>query len=159
MTMGLTAAPRSHPSRRMPSIGAGRHRMGALTGRSALVTGAGMGIGEGIARRLARAGANVALHCAGSVEGARTTAAEIERLGRKAIVVQGDLRDVAACERVVDAAIAAFDGLDILVNNAGVTRDQPFADTTEALYDEMFDLNMKAYFFCARRALPALEAS
>src|SRR5690349_11515743 len=99
--------------------------MGALTGRSALVTGAGMGIGEGIARRLALAGANVALHYAGSAAGAQAAAAEIERLGRKAIVVQGDLRRREECERVVDTALAAFDGLDILVNNAGVTRDQP----------------------------------
>jgi glucose 1-dehydrogenase/3-oxoacyl-[acyl-carrier protein] reductase len=133
--------------------------MGALTGRSALVTGAGMGIGAGIARQLALAGADVALHFAGSAEGAQAAAAEIERMGRKAIVVHGDLRHRAECERVVDAAVAAFDGLDILVNNAGVTRDQPFEETTEALYDEMFDLNMKGYFFCAQRALPALAAS
>ncbi|HET7092050.1 MAG TPA: glucose 1-dehydrogenase, partial [Thermomicrobiales bacterium] len=137
----------------------GGNRMGALNGRSALVTGAGMGIGEGIARRLALAGANVALHYGGSENGAKATAADIERLGRKAIVVQGDLRHRADCERIVDAAIAAFGGLNILVNNAGVTREQPFAETTEALYDEMFDLNIKGYFFCAQRALPALETS
>ena len=132
--------------------------MGALTGRSALVTGAGMGIGEGIARQLAMDGANVAVHYAGSAAGAEATAAAIRRLGCRTVALQGDLRHVADCERVVDAAVEALRGLDILVNNAGVTRDQPIEATTEALYDEMFDLNMKGAFFCARRALPHLEA-
>ena len=60
---------------------------------------------------------------------------------------------------MVAEATDAFGGLDILVNNAGVTRAGTIEETTEALYDEMFDLNMKGYFFCARAALPALERS
>jgi glucose 1-dehydrogenase/3-oxoacyl-[acyl-carrier protein] reductase len=59
----------------------------------------------------------------------------------------------------VDAAIAGLNGLDILVNNAGVTRSQSIEETTEALFDEMFDLNIKGYFFCAQRSLPALAVS
>jgi glucose 1-dehydrogenase len=133
--------------------------MGHLEGRSALVTGSGIGIGEGIARELAREGARVALHYAASAEGAHAAMAEITAAGGEAIALQGDLRFVADCERVVSEAAAAFGGLDILVNNAGVTRAQPFEDTTEALYDEMFNLNMKGYFFCAQTALPYLEAS
>jgi NAD(P)-dependent dehydrogenase (short-subunit alcohol dehydrogenase family) len=133
--------------------------MGILDGRSALVTGAGMGIGQGIARALAREGARVAVHYAGSASGAEQTVAEITGAGGEAFAIQGDLREVAACERIVDAAVEQFGGLDILVNNAGVTRAQPIEETTEALYDEMFDLNMKAYFFCARRALPHLQAA
>ena len=74
------------------------------------------------------------------------------------IALQGDLRFVADCERVVAETAETFGGLDILVNNAGVTRSQSIDDTTEELYDEMFDLNMKGYFFCAQAALPWLDA-
>lgn len=131
----------------------------ALAGRAALVTGAGLGIGQGIAIELARQGARVAVHYGGSAAGAEQTVAEITALGGSAFAVQGDLRQVADCQRVVDAAVAGLGGLDILINNAGVTRAQSFEETTEALYDEMFDLNIKGYFFCAQRALPALEQS
>lgn len=133
--------------------------MAHLQGRSALVTGSGIGIGEGIARELAREGARVALHYAASSEGAHAAMAEITAAGGEAVALQGDLRYVSDCERVVHEAAEAFGGLDILVNNAGVTRAQPFEATTEDLYDEMFDLNMKGYFFCAQAALPYLEAS
>jgi NAD(P)-dependent dehydrogenase (short-subunit alcohol dehydrogenase family) len=133
--------------------------MEPLAGRTALVTGAGIGIGEGIARELARQGAHVALHYSASGAGAHAAMAEITAAGGEAVALQGDLRFVAGCERVVAEAAEALGGLDILVNNAGVTRAQTIDETTEALYDEMFDLNMKAYFFCARAALPELERS
>lgn len=133
--------------------------MGALAGRAALVTGAGVGIGEGIARELARQGARVAIHYAGSSSGAHAAMAEITAAGGEAVTLQGDLRLAGECERVVDEAAEAFGGLDILVNNAGVTRANSIEETTEALYDEMFDLNMKGYFFCARAALPYLDRS
>lgn len=133
--------------------------MEPLAGRAALVTGAGVGIGEGIARELARQGARVAIHYSGSSVGAHAAMAEITAAGGVAVALQGDLRHVADCERVVVEATDAFGGLDILVNNAGVTRAGTIAETTEALYDEMFDLNVKGYFFCARAAQPALERS
>lgn len=124
-----------------------------LTGRKVLVTGAGLGIGQGVARTLAGAGAKVALHYAGSRTGAEEAVAAIEAEGGRAIAIQGDLRSAAECVRVVEEAIDWLGGLDTLVNNAGVTRAQPLGATTEALYDEMFDLNMKGYFFCAQRAV------
>jgi NAD(P)-dependent dehydrogenase (short-subunit alcohol dehydrogenase family) len=133
--------------------------MEALAGKAALVTGAGVGIGEGIAREMARQGARVALHYSGSSVGAHGAMAEITAAGGEAIALQGDLRLVSECERVVAEASEALGGLDILVNNAGVTRANTIDDTTEELYDEMFDLNMKGYFFCARAALPDLERS
>jgi glucose 1-dehydrogenase len=130
-----------------------------LSGKRALVTGAGMGIGQGIAIELARQGADVAIHYAHSEKDAKETASEIERLGVGHALVQGDLSRVVECERVVDEAANSLGGLDVLVNNAGVTRALAFLDTDEATYDEMFDLNMKGYFFCARRAVPhMLEA-
>ena len=130
--------------------------MGDLDGRSALVTGAGMGIGQGIALELARQGAAVVVHYAGSKKGAEETVAQIQSGGGKAHAVQGDLRFVDECAKVVDTAVEFLGGLDVLVNNSGVTRAQDFLDTTEALYDEMFDLNMKGYFFCAQRAVPTM---
>jgi glucose 1-dehydrogenase len=127
-----------------------------LSGKRALVTGAGMGIGQGIAIELARQGADVAVHYAHSEKDANETASEIERLGVGHALVQGDLSRVVECERVVDEAANSLGGLDVLVNNAGVTRALDFLDTDEATYDEMLDLNMKGYFFCARRAVPLM---
>jgi glucose 1-dehydrogenase/3-oxoacyl-[acyl-carrier protein] reductase len=118
----------------------------------ALVTGAGMGIGQGIALELARQGADVAVHYAGSEQGARETVAQIGAMGRRSLAVQGNLGDVEACRRVVGEAIRMFGGLDILVNNAGVTRALDFLETPRETYDEVFDLNMRGYFFCAQEA-------
>jgi glucose 1-dehydrogenase len=123
-----------------------------LSGKRALVTGAGMGIGQGIAVELARRGADVAVHFAHTEP--HETVQEIERSGKRAATVHGDLSKMAECERVVDEAVDSLGGLDVLVNNAGVTRALDFLDTDEATYDEVFDLNMKGYFFCARRAVP-----
>jgi NAD(P)-dependent dehydrogenase (short-subunit alcohol dehydrogenase family) len=127
--------------------------LGSLIGKAALVTGAGMGIGKGIALALAREGARVAVHYAGSKDGAEDTVRQIEEMGGTAALIRGDLRNVPDCERVVDTAIESLGTLDILVNNAGVTRAQSILDTDETIYDEVFDLNIKGQFFCTRRAL------
>ena len=126
--------------------------MSALEGKKALVTGAGMGIGQGIAVELARQGAEVAVHYAHSEPS--ETVSRIENLGGKAATVQGDLSKVAECERTVDAAAEALGGLDTLINNAGITKTADFLDTDEETYDSVFDLNMKGYFFLARKAVP-----
>ena len=123
-----------------------------LAGKLALVTGAGMGIGQGIALELAWQGADVAVHYAGSEQGARETVAQIEALGRRSVAIQGRLGDVDQCRRVVQEAIAALGGLDVLVNNAGVTRALDFLETSQEIYDEVFNLNMRGYFFCAQEA-------
>jgi NAD(P)-dependent dehydrogenase (short-subunit alcohol dehydrogenase family) len=128
--------------------------MSALSGKIALVTGAGMGIGQGIAVELARQGASVAVHYAGSEQGARETVADIEQLGKQAILLQGDLAQVSECRRVVDEAAAALGGLDIMVNNSGVTRSPGFLETTEETYNELFDINMRGMFFCSQQAVP-----
>jgi glucose 1-dehydrogenase/3-oxoacyl-[acyl-carrier protein] reductase len=133
--------------------------MGTLAGRRALVTGAGMGIGQGCALALAREGAAVAVHYAHSAAGAHETVAQIRAAGGTAVATGGDLARVAEARRVVDEAVAALGGLDILINNSGVTRALDFADTTEAIYDEVFDINMKGMFFCTQQALPHLIAS
>jgi NAD(P)-dependent dehydrogenase (short-subunit alcohol dehydrogenase family) len=126
-----------------------------LSGKKALVTGAGMGIGQGIALELARQGADVAVHYAHTEP--EETVKEIERSGTRYTTVQGDLSKTSECEQVVEEAADSLGGLDVLVNNAGVTRTLDFLDTDEAVYDEVFDLNMKGYFFCARRAVPYMR--
>lgn len=126
--------------------------MSDLSGKKALVTGAGMGIGQGIAVELARQGAEVAVHYAHTEP--EETVSRIEELGGKAVTIQGDLSEVGECERTVDAAAGALGGLDTLVNNAGVTEALDFLDTDEETYDAVFDLNMKGYFFLAKRAVP-----
>ncbi|MFN8522214.1 MAG: 3-oxoacyl-ACP reductase family protein [Chloroflexota bacterium] len=127
-----------------------------LTGRRALVTGAGMGIGQGIALALAAQGADVAVHYAHSAVGAEETARQILAMGRRASVIQGDLAKVADCGDVVERAVAELGGLDIMVNNGGVTRTADFERMTEAEYDEVFDINIKGYFFCAQAAVKHL---
>jgi NAD(P)-dependent dehydrogenase (short-subunit alcohol dehydrogenase family) len=125
-----------------------------LSGKKALVTGAGMGIGQGIAVELARRGAEVAVHYAHTEP--EETVSGIEKLGGKAVAVQGDLSRVDECEQTVDAAAEALGGLDTLINNAGVTKTLDFLDTDEETYNFVFDLNMKGYFFLAKRAVPLM---
>ena len=126
--------------------------------RAALVTGAGMGIGQGIALEFARQGYDVAVQYAHSGDGARDTVAQIVGLGRRAVALGADLRSPEACRRVVDDALAALGGLDVLINNAGVTDARPFLETDDDAYARMFEVNMRAYFVCAQRAVPALLA-
>ena len=128
--------------------------MSDLSGKKALVTGAGMGIGQGIAVELARRGAEVAVHYVHTEP--EETVSHIEKLGARAATVQGDLSKVGACERTVDAAAEALGGLDTLVNNAGVTKSLDFLDSDEETYDSVFDLNMKGYFFLTRKAVPLM---
>ncbi|MDP9363404.1 MAG: 3-oxoacyl-ACP reductase FabG [Chloroflexota bacterium] len=132
--------------------------MGTLDGRAALVTGAGMGIGQGIARELGRQGAAVAVHYAHSAAGAEETARAIRDAGGKAVVIGGDLGQVADCRRVVEDAAAVLGGLDVLVNNGGVTLAKEFDATSDEEFDRLFAINVRGAFFCAQAALPHLES-
>jgi glucose 1-dehydrogenase/3-oxoacyl-[acyl-carrier protein] reductase len=137
----------------MKSMGSKIELAAPLAGKRALVTGAGLGIGQGTAVALARLGATVAVHYAHSVEGARETVAQIKGRGGAACLVQGDLQRVDECIRVVNEAVDAMGGLEILVNNAGVSLARSILETDETTYDTMFDLNMRGFFFCSQQAV------
>lgn len=116
-----------------------------------LVTGAAVGIGQGIAIELARQGAAVAVHSAHS------DPAETLELAGSALALRGDLSRVDDCRRVVDEAAAALGGLDGLVNNAAVTRELAFEETDPVAFAELFDLNVRGCFYCAQRALARFD--
>lgn len=124
-----------------------------LGGKLVLVTGAGTGIGQGIAIALAELGADVALHYSRSAEGAREAVEYITSLSRRAVAIQGDLQAVDECRRVVDEAAAFLGGLDGLVNNAGITTTINFLDVTEADFDRSYHLNIRGQFFCTQQAI------
>lgn len=132
--------------------------MGALAGKLVLVTGAGTGIGTGIARECVRAGASVVFHYASSSKGALEAVEALASEGAKVTAIQADLSRVAECRRLVDEAASFLGGLDVLVNNAGVSRIKPFLETTPSEYNFVLNLNMRGYFFCAQRAVRYLLA-
>jgi 7-alpha-hydroxysteroid dehydrogenase len=126
-----------------------------LDGYVALVTGAGRGIGAGIAQAYARAGADVVLvaRTAGELE---DVAAAIQAAGRSATVIPADLTDVSRAVRIVERTIAEHGRLDILVNNAGGAMPAAYLDTTPEALDEAFHFNVAAPFELTRRATPYL---
>jgi NAD(P)-dependent dehydrogenase (short-subunit alcohol dehydrogenase family) len=125
----------------------------SLAGKLVLVTGAGTGIGQGIALAAGRAGADVVLHYATNTAGASDAVAELTGLGRRACAIQADLRSAAECKRVVDEAAAFLGGLDSLVSNAGVTLTTDILEVSEDQFDRTYALNIRGQFFCAQQAV------
>jgi 2-deoxy-D-gluconate 3-dehydrogenase len=125
-----------------------------LSGKIAVVTGASQGIGRAVALGLAQAGAHLVLakYPGPRQEQIQTVQAEIEALGRKAIIVQTDVADVAQVRALMDKAHQAFGRLDILVNNAGWTGTTPALDVTEDEYDRTMAASLKSVFFASQAA-------
>jgi glucose 1-dehydrogenase len=121
-----------------------------LAGKVALVTGSSRGIGKAIALRLAQDGADIVLHYKSSADAADAVRRELEATGRRIHATHGDVSRLAEISRVVAEAIAHFGKLDVLVNNAGVQRQAPFWEVTEADYDYVLDVNLKAVFFASQ---------
>ncbi len=126
-----------------------------LAGRTALVTGANTGLGQGIAIALAAAGADVV---AAGRSPADDTAAQVRALGRRFLDVRADLTSTAPVRDVVDAAVALNGRLDIVVNNAGIIRRADSLDVEEADWDAVIDTNLKSVFFLAQAAARHMAA-
>lgn len=124
-----------------------------LEGKKALVTGASRGIGRAIALALAAEGADVVVNYAGSEAAAKAVAAEIEAMGRKALVLQADISSNESATAMVDAAVKEFGRIDILVNNAGITRDGLLMRMKEEDWDAVLTTNLKGVFSCTKAAV------
>jgi 3-oxoacyl-[acyl-carrier protein] reductase len=123
-----------------------------LQGRAALVTGAGRGIGKGIALELARAGCRIALNYVTEPEKAHETVDEIRALGVDAIAVEADVSSREAVVAMIERVPRELGRLDILVNNAGTQTWKPLLDVTEAEWDLVVDTNLKGCFLCTQAA-------
>lgn len=132
-----------------------------LEGKVAVVTGAGRGIGAGIARRLAKDGALVAINYARSADKANALVDEIRAAGGDAFAVQADVADLADIDRMVAEIGGRVDGVDILVNNAGRGTDGGTLPTldkvTPEAYDATFALNTRGLFFVTQKMMPMLR--
>lgn len=121
----------------------------SLEGKSALVTGGNVGLGQAIALALAQAGADVA---STSRRPAAETGAQVKALGRKFLSIEADLGSTAPIAGVIEQALSAFGKIDILVNNAGIIRRNDSVDFTEEDWDAVIDTNLKSAFFLAQAA-------
>jgi meso-butanediol dehydrogenase/(S,S)-butanediol dehydrogenase/diacetyl reductase len=118
-----------------------------LDGKIAIVTGAGQGLGKGIALRLAREGAAVVV-AEYDPQTAAAAAAEITSLGARAMSYPVDVRDVDSVRKMVRDVAATFGRIDVLVNNAGAMQTKPLLELTEEDWDRIVDLNQRGLFFC-----------
>lgn len=124
-----------------------------LEGKKALVTGASRGIGRAIALALAAEGADIAVNYAGNQAAAEAVAAEIEAMGRKALIIQADISSNEAATAMVEQVAKEFGRVDILVNNAGITRDGLLMRMKEADWDAVLTTNLKGVFNCTKAAI------
>jgi 3-oxoacyl-[acyl-carrier protein] reductase len=128
--------------------------------RIALVTGAATGIGRQAAIRLARRGLAVGINYSRSEDEAKETLRLVQETGARAILCRANVADDQAIRKMVDRCVVELGGLDVLVNNAAITHFVDFKDLealTEAKWDEIFAVNLKGAFFCARAAIGAMQ--
>jgi 3-oxoacyl-[acyl-carrier protein] reductase len=130
-----------------------------LTGKVAIVTGAGRNIGRAIALTLAEAGASILINARSNRAEAEAVAREIEALGGRALVHIGDVADPKAVQVMADAATLGFSRIDILVNNAALRREKPFVEMDYAEWREILDVTLDGAFHCTKACLPALRES
>src|SRR6202000_1077705 len=116
-----------------------------LDGKVAVVTGAGRGLGQGIAIGLAEAGADVALVVSATTND--ETAKKIKALGRRVCQIQADLLRKDSVEKIVETTVKELGSVDILVNNAGIIRRAPLLEFTEQDWDDVIQINQKSVFF------------
>ncbi|UVI29611.1 SDR family NAD(P)-dependent oxidoreductase [Paenibacillus spongiae] len=126
--------------------------MGKLTGKVALVTGAGRGIGRGIAIELAKEGASVAVNYSGRVDAAAETVVILRALGVQAEMYQANVGVPAEAAALVEQVVQDFSKIDILVNNAGICPFADFFDIDEENWRRTLDVNLGGAFFCSQAA-------
>ena len=126
-----------------------------ITGKVAVVTGAGRGLGQGMALALAQAGADI---LAVDIIDSTDTKAQVEALGRKCATFAGDITAAGQPEEIVKKAVAELGRLDILVNNAGIIRRADFLDFSEKDWDDVMNLNIKAVFLLSQAAARQMVA-
>jgi NAD(P)-dependent dehydrogenase (short-subunit alcohol dehydrogenase family) len=133
---------------------------GRLTGKRAIITGGDSGIGRAVAIAYAREGADVLIaYLPEEEEDARETAQLVEKAGRKAVTVPGDIRDEGHCTTIVERAVSELGGLDILVNNAAYQMAQPggIADITTEQFDRVMKTNLYAMFWLSKAAVQHMQ--
>jgi glucose 1-dehydrogenase len=123
-----------------------------LAGQTALVTGAASGIGAGVARALAAAGAAVVVNYVAGIEQAEAVVGEIREAGGTAMAVRADVSREDEVEAMFRATLEAWDGLDILVSNAGIQKDAAITEMTLAQWNAVIGVNLTGTFLCAREA-------
>ena len=130
-----------------------------LSGKVAIVTGAGRNIGRAIALALAADGASILVNARSNLAEAEGVAREIEASGGQALVHIGSVADPAAVQAMADAVKTRFGRIDILVNNAALRREKPFAEMDYAEWREILDVTLDGTFHCIKACLPLLRES
>jgi 3-oxoacyl-[acyl-carrier protein] reductase len=128
----------------------------SLAGQIALVTGSSRGIGAVIARRMASAGAKVALNYNASVDAAIEVRDSIASTGGEAMIIAGDVSDENQAEQTIKAVVREFGRIDILVNNAGIHRDRLLLRMTPDDFDQVLQVNLRGAFLCTKYVMPHL---
>lgn len=124
-----------------------------LQGQTALITGANSGIGEGVAKAMGAAGANVVVNYVSRPEDAQKVVEAIEAAGSKGMAVAADVSREDEVQSMFQQAVERFGTVDILVNNAGIQSDSAFVDMTLEKWRRVIDINLTGYFLCAREAV------
>ncbi len=123
-----------------------------FTGQTVLVTGSSQGIGSGIARRFAEAGANVVIHYRSNIEGAQNVVDSIQAMGGKSMAIQADLSDPTQVDALIKQTIVTFGHLHILVNNAGKYHSTYITRMTFQEWEEVLQSNLRSVYLCTRAA-------
>ena len=131
-------------------------KMGDLTGRVAIVTGGGSGIGRACSKTLAEYGAEVAVADI-NLEGAQKTASDIETAGGKAYAVDLNVMELESVKQLMKTVEEKSGRIDILVNSAGILDPTRLPDMTVERWDRMIDINLRGTFFCCQQAVPYME--
>ncbi len=128
------------------------HQLFDFSGKVAIVTGSGSGLGRGIAKRFAQAGAQLVVNFRSSERGARWVVDQIEAAGGQAIPLQADVSKKEQVQRLIAQTVSHFGRLDILINNAGVYPSSSVLDMSEQEWDLVLDSNLRGTFLCTQAA-------